>query len=363
MLKKIFVVGQVKNESDIIESYCRYNLLFSDGMLLYDNNSCDNTRDIIQKLIKEGLPIYFADDIWHFYKTMPYMRDKLTWRAIDKYGATYVINLDADEFLYHVDGINPRETLEALDEQVEYHVPWRTFIYENEPEIGKGFMPNNFVKHRDPKLEHFGKTIICKTLIKERKAKIAPGAHMLIYPDEFRKKTAVKKPEKLVCAHFPLRSKAQLLYKAIPGWITLARLPFPLRGGRDVQYLQMWEDIKTKGEVARELIAHHCVGYGIPSCNLSELEGCGTIDSPLDISFCQDKLELKYTNYDEMQKTFFRVLLIDIEKAMAALPQREWETIKLLEEAEQQIYNSRIWKFVLRLKKILNLFRPSRKRV
>jgi len=56
-MKKIFVVLATKNESDIIESYCRYNLTFCDGMIIYERQSSDNTNEIIRKLIAEGLPI------------------------------------------------------------------------------------------------------------------------------------------------------------------------------------------------------------------------------------------------------------------------------------------------------------------
>ena len=163
-MKKIFVITNVKNESDIIESFCRYNLTYCDGMLIYENNrSTDNTREIIQNLIDEGLPVFFADDV----EVVRYVAAKnaIAKLAMDEYGADLVIPLDGDEFLTHADGDNPRETLEVLDESIEYHVQWRTYVYENDPDIDLGFLPNNFKNYRNPLLDINKKAILSRWLL------------------------------------------------------------------------------------------------------------------------------------------------------------------------------------------------------
>ncbi|MBQ1762801.1 MAG: glycosyltransferase family 2 protein, partial [Aquincola sp.] len=50
-------LGMVKNEADIVEAFVRHNLHFVDLMVLLDNGSTDGTRDILEALQKEGLPL------------------------------------------------------------------------------------------------------------------------------------------------------------------------------------------------------------------------------------------------------------------------------------------------------------------
>ncbi len=62
MSKKIFSISMVKNESDIIESFVRYNLNIFDGMIILDNHSSDNTLEILNLLKKEGLNLHIIKD-------------------------------------------------------------------------------------------------------------------------------------------------------------------------------------------------------------------------------------------------------------------------------------------------------------
>ena len=55
--KKIFSITMVKNESDIIESFVRYNINIFNGMIILDNGSTDGTLKILKILESEGLPL------------------------------------------------------------------------------------------------------------------------------------------------------------------------------------------------------------------------------------------------------------------------------------------------------------------
>jgi len=59
---RIASISVVKNESDIIESFVRYNLQHLDHMYIIDHNSADSTAAIINKLIGEKLPISLSRD-------------------------------------------------------------------------------------------------------------------------------------------------------------------------------------------------------------------------------------------------------------------------------------------------------------
>ena len=243
-MKKIIIISQVRNEDGIIESFCRYNLSYSDGLLIQDNHSSDNTKEIIQKLINEGLPIHWINDVRG--------KNNIARKAIGEYEAELIIPLDADEFLYHTDGINPREILESLREDVEYHVLWRTYVYEKEPDIKLGFMPNNFSNYRNPVIENIhgysGKSFITRYLMQEKKAKFGTTAHYLMYHKENKGTINIDNPEKLVCARFPIRSKNQIIRK-----------------------LQEKENLINEGS--------------------------------MNVSFCEDKIKLSYTDYNKSDKS------------------------------------------------------------
>ena len=53
-MRKIISITMVNNESEIIESFIRYNYNFLDEMVIIDNGCTDNTIKIVNKLISEG---------------------------------------------------------------------------------------------------------------------------------------------------------------------------------------------------------------------------------------------------------------------------------------------------------------------
>ena len=348
-MKKIFVVAPVKNESDIIESFCRYNLTYCDGMIIRDSGSSDNTKEIIQKLINENLPIYLVDK--------SNTRLMMIQKAIDEYGAGLVLPIDADEFLYHIDGVNPRKTLEELREDIEYQIPWRTYVYEKEPDIKFGFLPNNFTHYRNQVLDnacgHAGKTLATKYLIKEKQAKLYFGAHKLLYPEEYHESIRIENPEKLVCAHFPIRSRVQVRRKAIPNWLNKwsksNRVP---RNTLDMFQLGvLFNELRDNGEIASEKMKQYSLEYsvrnGISNLSADDLKKIETelgdgliVNGPMDVSFCADKLKLRYTNYKEDYKTFFRATLKEIDSTVTFLSSESDEKSRQLQEITQSLtYN------------------------
>jgi len=370
-MKKIVTITNVKNESDIIESFCRYNLTYCDCMLIYENNkSRDNTREIIQKLIDEGLPIFFADEAE--VKRYVAAKTEIAKLAVSKYNADLIIPLDADEFLTHTSGINPRDALEALHEDVEYQAPWRTYVYEKDPDIELGFLPNNFTHYRNPALEVSNKAIASRALIIEKQASFTPGAHFLEYPYEKRGTTPVEVHPELRFSHFPLRSKIQAMNKAVPNWICKWREPFPVREGNAFQLGIIWDELKENGEISQERIRQFSLEFSVMEHDLAEIMpkivNNLTIEGKMETAFCLDKLHLRYTDYKEAEKTFIRSSLTEFELTLASLPKREWETIKMVDDLRSQInelnrqieeiYNSNTWKFGKRLQKVYRIFVP-----
>jgi len=356
-MKKIFGLLFTRNESDIIESYFRYNLTYLDGVLVYENNrSSDNTREIILKLIDEGLPIYFIDELAEASETdLMGAQHEAVHMAIDKYGADLVVQLDTDEFLYHADGINPRETLEALRQEVEYQAMWRTYVYEGEPDINLGFMPNNFTRYRNPRLEvaggHAGKTLASRFLMKEKQAKFTSGAHWLLYPEEEKESVVIKKMEKLVCAHFPVRSKSQVMKQVISNSIWKMKkykntVPFA-QCFQNYQLGILFKELGDNGGISADRMAKNSIEYSLYTLGnreeisklMLELGDRLTIQDPLNTSFCKDKIGLLYTDYSEMDdnKAFIRATLKEIDSTVMFLSSESNEKSRLLHESNMQL--------------------------
>ena len=56
-MNRIVSITMVKNEADIVESFVRHTLSFSDAMLVMDHRSTDATGRILAALKAEGLPL------------------------------------------------------------------------------------------------------------------------------------------------------------------------------------------------------------------------------------------------------------------------------------------------------------------
>ncbi|MCW5550224.1 MAG: glycosyltransferase family 2 protein, partial [Opitutaceae bacterium] len=104
---RLVAVSVVKNEADIIEPFVRHTSAWVDHHLVFDHDSTDGTREILQAMQTEGLPLaLFRDDApGHLQQ---HRSNYLTRLAAHSHGADWVLPLDADEILVGPD----RATLE-----------------------------------------------------------------------------------------------------------------------------------------------------------------------------------------------------------------------------------------------------------
>lgn len=90
-----FGISRVRNEDDLIEWSLRRAVLQYDHVIIGEGNSTDDTRQIIEKVIGEGLPITVVDDT----RPGPAQCDVMTEFAhlAGEMGATWVCPYDTDE--------------------------------------------------------------------------------------------------------------------------------------------------------------------------------------------------------------------------------------------------------------------------
>ena len=123
----------VKNEEEIIEVFCRHNLNLLDKIYIVDNCSTDNTIDIINSLINEGLPIKLIvgfPDIVHNQEVA--MTETLHIIKKD-HPVNLTFLLDADEFINTVrDKRTFQAELSKLDRSYIHDILWQIYVPSEE---------------------------------------------------------------------------------------------------------------------------------------------------------------------------------------------------------------------------------------
>jgi hypothetical protein len=166
----------------------------------------------------------------------------------------------------------------------------------------------------------------------------------------------IESPPKLVYAHFPLRSKAQLMGKVVPNRIAQWKRPISVWHGDGFQYRLIWDNIKKNGEVSQSLVQEHSIVYSVEDWRLAkimpEIGDSKLVEGKMDVSFCSDKLDLRYTDYGNMEKTFLRATLSEIEATVMFLLKGKRAEIKMQGAKRRvlaKIHGSGVWKALKKL--------------
>lgn len=283
---KIISVTQVKNESDIIESFIRYHINIFDEMIILDNGSADETVFIIHKLIDENLPLKLIKP-GDFYHSQNIKLTSLINMAVNEYGADIVLPLDVDEFIISKNPINPRELIETLSQEHYYLVKWITYIPTPQDNYNIKFIPKRITHTRDENLEEFYKVIVPKDIVNMYDVKLSKGNHDLIF-NNVDKSKLVKKNLDLNIAHFPLRSKQQCISKIANGWpntvaVNVDNQPWSFH------WKILFDEIKENNDITLEDLEYYSKNYALKE----QLDNIEIKNNPMNLDFCKNT-EIKY---------------------------------------------------------------------
>jgi hypothetical protein len=314
-MKTIIAVVQVQNEADIIESLCRYYCCFCDGVIVTDDMSSDNTIEILNHLVEEGLPVYITDDesIDHGLGSIN-ARYQQIHLAVDKYNADIILPIDADEFLVNTNSGNPRLILETLDEKIEYHIPWHNYKCPKENDNNTVFFPSITDKYVDPP---FSKAIISRFLVKQKEAFPETGCHSFFYPKE--QQVTIDLNE-LCYNHYPFRNVYHFMLKTILSWTVRLMCPYhdgSILFGQSFHWKTFYEDIKKYGIISQDMLDKYSTYIDFSFTDDKEYD---FKESIFDSSFCNDKLQLRYTNYKNINNNFMKILTTQLEKNLRNMP-------------------------------------------
>ncbi len=239
-------ISMVKNEQDIIEPFIRHHANLFNWMVVLDNRSVDDTRDIALKCARELKNVVLADDEDFGYFQAERMTRMLHY-CQSAFFADFVLLLDADEFVAAADRISLIRALEAIPHGGTGLLPWRTYILHPEADWTKNpDPPKSMVWRRVKEDPLFRKVVFRFDRLYCPFFHVAQGNHLAT--------TSSGRPFSsndldLSLLHFPVRSAHQYAAKSIVGWMAyLAKNASARAEGAGFQWAQGFDRIAgTRG--------------------------------------------------------------------------------------------------------------------
>jgi glycosyltransferase involved in cell wall biosynthesis len=294
--KKIFLISTVKNEEDVIEFFVRYHSNIMDGIVIMDNGSTDTTPFILNKLVEEGLPLYLFHDSSVEHAQSQRMT-KLMHDTLNNFNPDFIFPLDADEFLYASNGENPKGVIENLDPEKAYYLKSMTFVPDEKDDENEIIIPKR-IGHcfREEWLSCY-KIAVSKQLINKHALSLYTGNHDVSQGNKKFGPIIKETLTELKLAHYPIRSKEQLMSKILVGWINnLCR--YDRTPGEAGHWNKLYQKIKNDRNFLNnnfKEIAHEFLFGRQMDVNEIPL-------NPLNLSIAEN-IELKYTNINSVNYT------------------------------------------------------------
>ncbi len=281
---KIVSFTMVNNESEIIESFIRYNYNFVDEMVIIDNGCTDSTIKIVRSLINEGYKITIYDESLEAYNQYR-LDNKYLNLIIQKINPELILPLDADEFLTGKD--HPRKLLESLPLDRIYYVTWKWYVMTREDNFNEAFIPSR-MKYclKKPAWNYSDRTPVTKTIIpakyyKDMGLTLSMGHHTVFGND----KAKIEIIDILQFAHYRVISEQQLVYKTCCYTIRdIATMENNFETAQRTNQMAAIERGTDMWETAKD------ASYGGYTKDI--------VFCPLELSFCNcSKLIMRYTEF------------------------------------------------------------------
>jgi hypothetical protein len=174
---RLVAVSIVKNEADIIEAFVRHTRAWVDHHLVFDHDSTDGTRKILGALQKEGLPVsLFTDDALGNLQQV--RSNELARLAVTRFGADWVVPLDADEILTGPGRAHLETHLSAAvsDRPVSLHLVDYCPTLEDDAHEANPILR---LRHRQKSASPTKKVIISAALVRDARTLTGKGSHVV----------------------------------------------------------------------------------------------------------------------------------------------------------------------------------------
>jgi FkbM family methyltransferase len=253
-------ISVVKNESDIIESFIRYNARFLDHMFVIDNGSTDTTPEILRRLADEwpGLKWRIDATAGHQQERIVTMaiRELHTWLKFD-----FAFPLDADEFILCSGRPELERELGAIPARSLPQTPWKTYVPTPADDWSVVDPIRRIVNRRDREPIQFYKVVVPFDVATAAGFFMDAGNHTASIAAG--KAVAQKQLAHVSLAHFPLRSIEQLSSKALLGdWALSAKIGRAATEGS--QWKRMAEKVVANMQVSLDDLRDAAAAYASP---------------------------------------------------------------------------------------------------
>lgn len=219
-------IAMVKNEDDIIEAFVRHNLRLLDAIAILDNGSTDGTREILNSLGREGLPVSIIQ-----YPELRYIQSESMTnllRSVESiFRPDWVFPIDADEFLVEVGGMGLRAQLQMLPAKCVAQFPWRTYVPAEGDDPAEANPVRRLRHRRVQEPRQWYKVALPREVVRDPRVMIDQGNHSASLKGR-KGRLPAQSLSGVELAHYPVRSGDQILGKTMVGW--LAYLCDPARG-------------------------------------------------------------------------------------------------------------------------------------
>lgn len=172
-----------KDEAPYLQEWIEYHKLVGvDRFYFYDNESNDNTKEVLESYIKDGTVVYHFLPNHPITKQRPQIealndaifkyRDKTKWMAI----------IDADEFIVPVEKNSIPEFLAAYEQYPAVAVNWVSFDsngHEKKPTAHGGLLTANYTRVRTNHNHRLDRTV--KSIVNPRQVVNYISSHYGIY--------------------------------------------------------------------------------------------------------------------------------------------------------------------------------------
>lgn len=213
---KFAAITRVLNEADIIESFIRHTAAFVSHHVVMDNGSADGTIEILEALVKEGLPI----SVYQSRAVTFNESDALTQlyvQACKDVSPDWVLCLDADEF------IDDRHTMTGLRSLLEGYairrdgpeclkVPMVNYIATSQDEVKEPIVPLRIRRRRPPSDAY---KLFIRGGLPQGQITIQHGSHWAAMSDRPLRDVV---ENRIWLAHYSERSPYQYILKFVRGW-------------------------------------------------------------------------------------------------------------------------------------------------
>ena len=246
-------VAMVRNECDIVEPFVRTNLALLDVLYVIVHRASDGTREILQALYREGLPIRLTEIAEEAFRQEHHTNAAVRTALRDE-RADFVFTLDADEFVRARDRGALEAALAALAPGAPGVLPWVNYS----PTAQDRPSPNPLMRlERRVRMSpieaielEYCKVVVGAWFADMPGARLLEGAHVVF---DGPRQLPVQLCAGVTMCHFPVRSGEHLARKAVLGWLAQLARGVEIESSNVAgHWRRIFQGLKERGTVTDE---------------------------------------------------------------------------------------------------------------